>query len=481
MKVAVIGGGIGGLAVAYELKKQAKRLGLQLPEVLVFEALGRFGGNADTMHFSFGEGPQGEMRRWADLGVNDFNKSAYNDIDEVMTEIGFVEGKDYRNLEDTTSYYTGDGSLFFTDNATPWWGTGMDPKLKASVDDFMSVGGMDGDNPKYHEYTLERYIDEKSQERGWDPRLGPWVIYPRVNGMYFTSSELGPRRMPFYSVMHYYKIQEGAGGKPANRMYFVGGTSHWIDRLTDYMAQTLGVKLVTGFRAVVSRDSTGWKVTNSISPMDQYQPDLVVIASHANDALKLLKTIPPQVSNIMSQITYETAVSVAHVDARLLPVDQNAWCTYNIVIHQPGSVAMKPYVINYVANRHQNDAANPEYDKFGLPQFFVSVNPHLPIREEMVLKDEYQREAFTYLHHNVFDFACIQAQADIKLQQGKSGLYYAGGWTYGSGLHEECWQQGIEIAGLILGQLSTGKEPEYAPVKAFELMHERLRKTATAA
>jgi predicted NAD/FAD-binding protein len=356
----------------------------------------------------------------------------------------------------------------------------MDPKLKASVDDFMSAGGMDGDNPKYHEYTLERYIDEKSQERGWDPRLGPWVIYPRVNGMYFTSSELGPRRMPFYSVMHYYKIQEGAGGKPANRMYFVGGTSHWIDRLTDYMARTLDVKLVADFPAVVSRDSTGWKVTNSISPKEQYQPDLVVIASHANDALKLLKTISPQVSNIMSQITYETAISVAHVDARLLPVDQNAWCTYNIVIHQPGSVAMKPYVINYVANRHQNDAANPEYDKFGLPQFFVSVNPHLPIREEMVLKDEYQREAVTYLHHNVFDFACIQAQADIKLQQGKSGLYYAGGWTYGSGLHEECWQQGIEIAGLILGQLSTGKEPEHAPVKAFELMHERLRKTASA-
>lgn len=480
MKVAVIGGGVGGLAVAYELKKQARQKGLQPPEVVVFEAEERFGGNADTMHFTFGEGPQGEIRRWADLGVNDFNKSAYNDIDAVMAEIGFVEGKDYRNLEDTTSYYTGDGSLYFTDNAAPWWGTGMDAKLKATVDDFMRVAGADGDNPKYHQYTLEEYIDEKSKEKQWDDRLGPWVIYPRVNGMYFTSSELGPRKMPFYSVMHYYKIQEGAGGKPANRMYFVGGSSHWIDVLTAYMTNTLGIKLVTNFPAVVSRDSGGWKVTNSASPNYGYQPDLVVIATHANDALKLLKDIPPEVSGIMSRITYETAVSVAHVDCRLLPVDQNAWCTYNIVIHQPGSVAMKPYVINYVANRHQNDAANPEYDKFGLPQFFVSVNPHLPIREEMVLKDERKREAFAYLHHNVFDFDCIQAQADIRLQQGKSGLYYAGGWTYGSGLHEECWQQGIEIAGLILKQLSSGREPEHAPVKAFDLMRQRLGKTASA-
>lgn len=479
MKVAVIGGGVGGLSVAYELKKQAKDRGLPSPEVVVFEAQSRFGGNADTMHLTFGGGPRGELRRWADLGVNDFNKSAYKNIDKVMTEIGFTEGKDYRHLEDTTSYYTGDGSLFFTDNATPWWGTGMDPALKKSVDAFMTIAGKDGENPTYHDYTLEQYIGEKSKEHDWDSRLGPWVIYPRVNGMYFTSSELGPRRMPFYAVMHYYKIQEGAGGLAANRMYFVGGSSHWIDTLTAYMVTTLGVKLVSSFSAQVARDSTGWKVMNATNG-DEYRPDLVVIATHANDALKLLQTIPPQVSNIMAQVTYETAVSVAHVDSRLLPADQNAWCTYNIVIHQPGSVAMKPYVINYVANRHQNDAANPEYDMFGLPQFFVSVNPHLPIPESMVLKDERGREAIAYLNHNVFDFACMKAQADIHSHQGNAGLYYAGGWTYGSGLQEECWQQGIETAGLILQHLATGKEPEHAPVVAGDLVLQRLRKTSAA-
>jgi uncharacterized protein len=479
MKIAVIGGGVGGLAVAFELKKQAKGRGLNPPEVVVFEAQSRFGGNADTMHFTFGNGPQGEIRRWADLGVNDFNKSAYKNIDEVMTEIGFAEGKDYRNLEDTTSYYSGDGSLFFTDNASPWWGTGMDPELKATVNSFMSIAGKDGEDPAYHDYTLEQYIGEKSKENNWDSRLGPWVIYPRVNGMYFTSSELGPRRMSFYAVMHYYKIQEGAGGKPANRMYFVGGSSHWIDTLTAYMGSSQGVKLVPNFPALVARDSSGWMVKSAEGP-EVFRPDIVVIATHANDALKLLETVPPHVSNILAQVTYESAISVAHVDSRLLPVDQNAWCTYNIVIHEPSSVAMKPYVINYVANRHQNDAANPEYNKFGLPQFFVSVNPHLPIRDSMVLKDDHGREAIAYLHHNVFDFACMRAQADIIPEQGRMGLYYAGGWTYGSGLHEECWQQGIDIAGQILGHLMTGEEPKHAPIEAHELVLRRLRRTSDA-
>ncbi len=477
MKVAVIGGGVGGLAVAYELRKPALS-GRPAPEVTVYEAQSRFGGNADTVNFSFGKGPQGEIRRWVDLGVNDFNTAAYNDIMTVMKAIGFEEGVDYRPLEDTTSYYTGDGSTFFTDNATPWWGTGMAPTLKASVDDFMSTAGADGDNPKYIDYTLEQYIDERSGERKWDPQLGPRVIYPRVNGMYFTSAELGPRRMPFYAVMHYYKIQEGAGGDPARRMYFVGGASHWIQTLTAYMAKRMGVRLVSGFSAAVAREGDGWTVIDSADGARRETADTVVIATHANDGLRLLKTPPPGVAPIMASIRYETAVSVAHVDARLLPVDQNAWCTYNIVIHEPGAVALKPYVINYVCNRHQNDAENPDYNRFGLPMFFLSINPHQPIRESMVLKDDNGTPAFAYLHHNVFDFACMKAQHDIEPLQGAAGLYFAGGWTHGSGLHEECWQQGMQVAGAILKRFENAEAPAPAVPDKAAFLAARLRETA---
>ncbi len=479
MKIAIIGGGIGGLAVAYELKVQAKAKGLPPPDMIVIEAQPRFGGNADTLNFSFGNGPNGPVNRWVDLGVNDFNATAYTQIVKVMNTINFKFGIDYKPLEDTTSYYTGDGSLFFTDNATPWWGTGIDPVLKKTVDSFMVTAGKDVSDPKYHDYTLEKYIDEKTKVLGWDPRLGPWVIYPRVNGMYFTSSELGPRQMPFYAVMHYYQIQEGAGGKKAQRNYFVNGSSHWITALTTYMKNQLSVPMVTGFQASVSRNGAGWTVKDAKGAKTA-DVDIVVLATHANDGLRLMHDLPPQVANILAQITYETAVSVAHVDNRLLPVDQNAWCTYNIVIHEPGSVAMHPYVINYVANRHQNDAANPEYDKFGLPQFFVSVNPHLPIPADMMLKDTAGNPAMAYLHHNVFDFACMQAQAAIVPLQGQNNLYFAGGWTHGSGLHEECWTQGIDIASQILAHIKTG-QPAVQPLPHWgDLVRDRLSRTASS-
>lgn len=489
MRVAVIGGGVGGLAVAYNLAKTFRKKGGEPPEICVLEAGARFGGNAETMHFSFGTGPDGkELRRWTDLGVNDFNKSAYVEIDKVMDEIGFVEGKDYRPLEDSTSYYTGDGAIFFTDNAAPWWGTGVDPALKASVDSFMSIAGRDLHDDTYRDWTLEQYVTERPNSPGpdgkpidWDPRLGPWVIYPRVNGMYFVSGETGAREMPFYAVMHYYHIQEGAGGKSARRMYFVGGASHWIDALTDFMTRKLGIRLIPGFRAEAARTPDGWTITDADNPSRTLQADMVVCATHANDALRLVRTLRPDVANILAQIRHETSISVAHLDSRLLPVDTNAWCTYNIVIHEPGAAAMKPYAINYVVNRHQNDAHNPDYDRFGLPTFFVSINPQHPVPESMVLRDDDGRPAIAHMQHNVFDFACIRAQAGIRGLQGVDDLYFAGGWTYGSGLHEECWKQGIDIAGALYARITGDGGVEPAAAKdPHALLASRLRRTGDA-
>ncbi|MEM1352327.1 MAG: FAD-dependent oxidoreductase [Pseudomonadota bacterium] len=475
MKLGIIGGGVGGLAVAWNLHYASKGA----IEIHIFEANDRFGGNADTMHFDFGNGPGYEttpLKRWADMGVNDFNIPAYQNIVAVMQQIGFVKGKDYRNLEDSTTYYTTKGHAMTANSQPngqpdPWWGTAMPKDLRASVDSFMMNGGKDGKNPKYSDYTMEQYITEMTQTYGWDERLGPEVIYPRVNGMYFTSGPLGPRSMPFAAVMHYYSIQEGAGGAKADRNYFVGGASMWIDALVNYMKANMPeITFHDSYQAQVKPDGgTGvYSVGNIASGTraDEVACDHICLATPADMAMRCMLAgdnpgsigLPQAAANIMSQIKYETAVSVAHTDARLMPVNRNAWSTYNIVIHDPGSVALKPYVINYVANRHQNDAANPDFNAFGLPEFFVSINPHIPVAEDKVLKDVNGVEAVANLKHFVFDFDCMQAQTDIVGQQGNANIFYASGWTHGSGLHTECWSQGQIVAEMIAKHVASDGE-----------------------
>ena len=160
MKIAIIGGGIGGLAVAYNLIKKWPSGGKPLPEVTVYEATNRFGGNGDTVHFSLGTGRDmnpiaPNFLRWADLGVNDFNATAYVHIVAVMKEIGFT---DYLPLEDTTTHYTLDGTTAFTQRqalTSPM--TAMPVALAQASDPFMLQAANDALNPTYAGYSVRQY------------------------------------------------------------------------------------------------------------------------------------------------------------------------------------------------------------------------------------------------------------------------------------------------------------------------------------
>jgi protoporphyrinogen oxidase len=78
MNIAIIGGGIGGLAVAYNLAKNWPAAKGAPPTITVYEATGRFGGNGDTVTFDLSIYPTIPnptlYTRWADLGVNGFQQ-----------------------------------------------------------------------------------------------------------------------------------------------------------------------------------------------------------------------------------------------------------------------------------------------------------------------------------------------------------------------------------------------------------------------
>lgn len=457
MNIAIIGGGVGGLAVAYNLIQSWPASKGPPPTVTVYEASNRFGGNGDTVGFNLGiiPSPGGPVPyvRWADMGVNDFNKTAYVNIVNVMNQIGYTG---YAPLEDSTCYYTLDGTTAFAEGTkffTPT--TEMPDPLSKASDAFMVQAAQDALNPEYAGYTVRQYLETVFVNNpAYDSRLGPMVIYPRVNGMYFTD-EVAPTELPLTAVMHYYMIQEGAGGKPAERMYFVGGASSWINALTTYMTSTMGINLVSNFQAYLQNNNGAWALYNSppgpTPTGTAITPDVVVVATHADDAAKLLGGgASTAVMSCLARVRYLDGMCVAHTFAGMLPPDYNAWCTYNILIH-PTAAYLRPYTISYVCNRHQNDSANPGYNYFGWPQYFVTVNPPVAIPSQYVLTDGATGEpAIVNLRHNVLDFNCLSAQAEMVAYQGINNLYFAGGWTLGAGLHEECWIQGETIANQII-------------------------------
>ncbi len=246
--------------------------------------------------------------------------------------------------------------------------------------------------------------------------------------------------------MHYYSMQEGFGGTP-DRKYFVGGSSCWIQALAEKV-QSLGAKLYTNVSAKVFAHSDG--VTIHTPEGDEHY-DAVVMACHATTALRVIQQgMTQEMVSVLGAFHYCNSVAIAHTYTPLLPPDVNAWRTYNILIHDRFA-QLRPYTISYVCNRHQNDAAEPAYDRFETPKFFVTLNPSIAIPDRYVLYTTESKPAIAYFPHNVVSLATIAAQEKLPNVQGQNGIYFTGGWTRGAGLHEECWHSAQNVAHLILG------------------------------
>ncbi len=520
LRVAIIGGGISGLAAAYYLTQDNR----PPCEVVIYEATDHLGGNAYTVQVDLGErrdvlltatdaSPR-TFTRWADLGVDDFNLDTYTHIKAIMEEIDFT---DYLPLEDTVSFFTRDGSkkVLTADNelrqgaSNPQ--TRISDKLDKAYQAFMQAAAEAVGKPKYHRWTVQQFVDEYRSE-GKYPHAAALVdtlrddlLYPRISAMYFVDDS-GPEHMPLRAVMNYYILQEGfkSGANQApspDRNYFVEGAESWIRCLADWLEKHRKVSFICNARAVVS--ATSDKVSVSLPPQaglcgmrEDEHFDKVVMATHADDALRSIhEGATKDIADVLGRVRYSNSRAVAHTFADLLPADRNAWRTYNVIIRK--GISLKPYRMTYVMNRLQNDAAQwvedgpngypviktSPYNRFGLPQFFVSLNPATPVPDKYVLRvirqpghtpggyakhfsedeqrlpgwhaiDKEDDRATAWFKHNVLDFNCLDAQEKLDSAQGGAhgNLYFTGGWCKGAGLHEECWLMGEHVAKRVFGE-----------------------------
>ena len=518
-KIAIVGGGVSGLAVAFQL---ITRLGPERKEELditVFESKGSLGGNADTVHVVLGadysKQQTGDYERWADLGVNDFSETTYERMLAAMKRIGF---EDYKPLEDTACFFTPDGSVLFTlDEFYEESKTRRivderfslaKSKLYKVNEDFMEAAAEDVTN---HEERLRTttvedyargYIAEHAEDKALIEEMAEHILYPRIAAMYFVS-ERGPRAMPIVAVMQYYILQEGYGtGKKPQRRYFVRGSAHWIDCLAKWLEEPqsrfcekdrelpkVTIRRDCPVRVKAQDEEMGVHVFK-IDPDHGHPPEKVgefnkvVFTCHADDALRSFgpEGLTDEIATMLGKVSYTNSIAVCHTFTGVLPPHRDTWRTYNVLIRK--GAAMTPYSMTYVINRHQNDADNLKYQEAGLPQYFVTLNPAVRIPEAFVLptvesaKDRIEKspgygfpkavpatsgqgaqglfgegdhtdpgKAICWFKHNVLDFDCLEAQRLLPERQGGAfgNVFFAGGWTRGAGLHEQCWKQADDV------------------------------------
>lgn len=462
MKIAIIGAGVSGLTTAYYLKKYAPAT-----EVHIYEKSLKVGGNANTFNVILNNGKQ----RWVDMGVNDFNKATYKELDALWQELGIMDAKQESEfcspLINSASYSVADGSYrYYIDEN----GNVVSPSGS------LAPQAVIANDMKNFQQALAYWFNNTPD---FTTSVGEWIakqkfsndfvygnLYPRMNGMYFTmeNSEAGtppPSQMPLWMVAHYYILQEGYGDPSSeeniwSRQYFVNGSFRWLEFLEQRLINN-GVGVHYGYSQLhVDRYQGTMALINGTNLIGQF--DKIIFATHADDTYRMLDFRTRDndaMIDALTKFSYDSCQVLVHQDNSVLAPQGDCNKTYNIHIYDyssgtGNSQIYRPYNITYVVNDHQNDKARGIND----PLFFVTVNSYNRIDPSLILKQPNGQIASATFKHVKLDFNAMNAQMAIDNIQLHTPLdrdfYYVGSFTRGAGLHVECVIQADEIAKKIL-------------------------------
>ena len=176
-------------------------------------------------------------------------------------------------------------------------------------------------------------------------------------------------------------------------------------------------KIVRTTDGVVLRDRQG----------GLHSHDGVVVATHADEALRLLAMPTAQETRVLGAFRYQLNRAVLHSDPRLMPRRRRIWSSWNVMGTEDPA---RPIGVTYWMNRLQS--LNTE-----LP-LFVSLNPPVEPRTSLTHK------AIHY-DHPILDASATRAQSELDGLQGAGNVWFCGSY-FGYGFHEDALRSGLNVA-----------------------------------
>jgi predicted NAD/FAD-binding protein len=146
--------------------------------------------------------------------------------------------------------------------------------------------------------------------------------------------------------------------------------------------------------------------------------DRVVIAAHADQALRMLGDPSEAERQVLGAIPYQPNEAVLHTDAALMPRRRAAWSSWNFHLADPAPART---TVTYWMNHLQRLGTRRQY--------FLTLNRGEAIDPAKVVR------RFTY-DHPVFTAAGVAAQARRAEVSGVRGTHYCGAY-WGWGFHED--------------------------------------------
>ena len=209
----------------------------------------------------------------------------------------------------------------------------------------------------------------------------------------------------------------------------VGGSRAYVDAVIAPWRDRLRVDTPI---SAITRDEDGVTVTPRGGAPERF--DEVVLATHSDQALALLRDATDREHEILGAIPYQPNEAVLHTDRALLPKRRRAWASWNYhLLPEPTGLT----TVTYHMNRLQALDADRE--------FCVTLNRSDAIDPAKVLR------TISYAHP-VFTPEGARAQARHDEISGRNRTHYAGAyWRWG--FHEDGVASAVRVAERFGGRL----------------------------
>ncbi len=402
----MVGSGIAGLGSAWLLSRKH--------DVVLFEAGSYLGGHTHTHEIELGG------RSYAvDTGFIVFNEANYPLLTRMLAEL------DVASQETTMSFSVHDEGNGFQYNAGTLGGLLAQPsnlvrprfwrmlrdlrRFYREAPEILQDASQD--------CTLGDYLQRNSYSREFrDDHIVPMASAlwssPSQTILQFPMSHL----VKFMANHHMLQVSD----RPQWRVV-QGGSSSYVRALRARWNVEERVQTpVNGIRRVAQ----GVMVASSAGDEAFEQ---VVLACHADDALRLLQDPSQEEASILGDITYQDNEAILHTDVRVLPPRRRAWAAWNAHVPTQQDAACS---VSYWMNALQSLDA-PE-------EFIVTLNRRADIDPDRVLR----RLHYRHPHQTLASVAAQSRKAEI---QGVNRTWFAGaGW--GHGFHEDGLRSGVEVA-----------------------------------
>jgi predicted NAD/FAD-binding protein len=407
LDIAVVGSGISGLSAAWLLSQHHR--------VTVFEADSRPGGHSNTVDV---QGASGRIA--VDTGFIVYNEAAYPNLTAMFAHLGVATQASEMSfgvsLDDGALEYSGtDLRGLFAQR-----GNLFSPRFWSMLRDLVRFYRQaPADAERFGLIPLDSYLDA----RGYGRAFRDDHLYPMAAAIWSTSAA----RIGDYPTEAFVRFCENhhllqLAGRPLWRTV-TGGSARYVERLT----QGLGDRLRLDRAAVdVHRDLDGAYVrAEGAGSAERF--DHVVIATHADQALRLLPDATDDEQRVLGAFGYSRNRAVLHSDPALMPKRRAVWSSWNYAADRRRN---DPPCVTYWMNRLQ-DIPNDT-------PLFLTLNPTREPRPEHLIRSE-------VYEHPLFNMAAIRAQDELWSLQGRRRTWFCGSY-FGSGFHEDGLQAGLAVA-----------------------------------